>query len=39
MAPLDGSPGTRDLIGNAVFAVGALVLLALAIRTVRNAGT
>lgn len=36
MAPLDERSGTVDLIGNAVFALGALVLLAAAIRKVRR---
>jgi hypothetical protein len=37
MPPLDEEPGTIDLIGNAVFAAGAIVLLAVAIRTVHRA--
>jgi hypothetical protein len=37
MEPLDEDPDTIDLIGNAVFATGALILLAVAIRTVRRA--
>ena len=36
MVPLDESPGTVDLIGNAVFAAGAVALLAVAIRKVRR---
>jgi hypothetical protein len=36
MAPLDESSHTVDLIGNAIFALGALVLLAAAIRTVHK---
>ena len=37
MEPLDEEPGTIDLIGNAVFAAGAIVLLAVAARTVQRA--
>ena len=36
MPPLDEDPGMVDLIGNAVFATGAIVLLAVAIRSVRR---
>jgi len=36
MAPLDESSHTVDLIGNTIFALGALVLLAAAIRTVHK---
>lgn len=36
MAPLDESPGSVDLIGNAVFATVAIALLATAIRRLRK---
>lgn len=37
MPPLDESPGTVDLIGNAIFATGAIFLLATAVRKVPKA--
>ena len=36
MPPLDEDPGMVDLIGNAIFAAGAIALLAVAIRNVRR---